>query len=122
MPHILDSESDFHLFRMCWCQRKVPLLHIGDDTPLFGDKNVKDMKDAHAVDSDEEAPFAPDYKQVTESRPLEGMHNCCVSDDRLTLQGTALGEQNGLPLSIGTVIKLVRTRRIEFLGLWPVLY
>ena len=48
---------------------------------------------------------------------MEGMHNRCVSDDRQTLQGTALGEQNRLPLSMGAVIKLVRTRRIEFLGL-----
>ena len=48
---------------------------------------------------------------------MEGMHNRCVSDDRPTLQGTALGEQNGLPLSMGAVIKLVRTWRIEFLGL-----
>ena len=45
------------------------------------------------------------------------MHNRCVSDDLPTLHGTALREQNGLPLSIGAVIKLVRTRRIEFLGL-----
>ena len=48
---------------------------------------------------------------------MEGMHNRGVSDDRPTLQGTALIEQNGLPLSIGAVIKLVRTLLIEFLGL-----
>ena len=65
---------------------------------------------SHAVDSDEEAPFAPDYKRVNLARPLEGMHNRCVSDDRPTQQGTARGEQNGLPLSIGAVIKLVRCR------------
>ena len=59
----------------------------------------------------------PSLQTTSESRPLEGMHNRCVSDDRPTLHGTALGEQNGLPLSIGAVIKLARTRRIEFLGL-----
>ena len=62
MPHILDSESDFHWFRVCWCQRKVPLPKHQRRYSPFGDNNVKDMKDAHAVDSDVEAPFAPDYK------------------------------------------------------------
>ena len=38
-----------------------------------------------------------------------------VSDDRPTLQGTSLGERNGLPLSMGAVIKLVCTLRNEFL-------
>ena len=33
------------------------------------------------------------------------------------LTTTSLGEQNGLQLSMGTVIKLVRTRRIDFLEL-----
>ena len=54
----------FTCFACAGVNEKYHCLHIGDDTPLFGDKNVKDMKDAHAVDSDEEAPFAPDYKQV----------------------------------------------------------
>ena len=45
------------------------------------------------------------------------MHGHYVSDDRPTPQGTSLGEHNGLPVSMGAVIKSVRTRRIEFLGL-----
>ena len=52
----------------------------------------------------------PSLQTTSESRPLEGMHNRCVSDDRPTQQGTASWEQNGLPLSIGAVIKLVRCR------------
>ena len=48
---------------------------------------------------------------------MEGMpvHNSYVPDDRPTRQGTALGERNGLPLSMGSVTKLVRTQLIEFL-------
>ena len=69
MPHILDSESDFHCFACAGVNEKYHCLNIGDDTPLFGDKNVKDMKDAHAVDSDEEVLFAPDYKRVKTAAP-----------------------------------------------------
>ena len=42
---------------------------------------------------------------------------CTTAVYLTTLQGTALGEQNGSPLSMGAVIKLVSTRRIEFLSL-----
>ena len=31
---------------------------------LFGNKNIKDIKNAHAVDSDEEAPLGPDYQRI----------------------------------------------------------
>ena len=50
---------------------------------------------------------------------LGWMHSSYVSDDRPTQQGTSFGEQNGslLPLSMGAVIKLVSTLRIELLGL-----
>ncbi len=40
-----------------------------------------------------------------------------ASDDRVTLQGTPLGQQNGMPRSMSAIIQLVRTRRILFLGL-----
>ena len=53
----------------------------------------------------------PSLQTTSESRPLEGMHNCCVSDDRPTQQGTACGEQNGLPLSIGAVAPVNRLNR-----------
>ena len=36
---------------------------------IFGDKNVQDIKDCNAVDSDEEAPFGPDYKCVKTTAP-----------------------------------------------------
>ena len=54
----------FTCFTCAGVNEKYHCLNIGDDTPHFGDKNVEDMKDAHAVDSDQEAPFAPDYKRV----------------------------------------------------------
>ena len=25
LPDFVDSESDLHLFRMCWCHREAPL-------------------------------------------------------------------------------------------------
>lgn len=40
-----------------------------------------------------------------------------ASDDRMTLQGTPLGAQNGMPRSMSAIIQLVRARRILFLGL-----
>ena len=38
----------FTCFACAGVNEKYHCLNIGDDTPLFGDKNVKDMKDAHA--------------------------------------------------------------------------
>ena len=35
-------------------------LNIGDFVPRFADMNVKDVKDARTVGSDDEAPFGPD--------------------------------------------------------------
>ena len=53
----------------CAVTKKYRYLNIGDDVPLVADKNVRDVKDAHAVDSDDEAPFGPDYKQVKTTAP-----------------------------------------------------
>ena len=64
-----DSESDLHLFA-CGVTEKYLCLNMGDVFPPFGDKNVKDIKDAHAVILDEEAPFGPSYKRDKTTQPL----------------------------------------------------
>ena len=42
---------------------------MGYDIPLFGDKNVKDIKDTRAVDSDQAAPFGPAYREAVPRQP-----------------------------------------------------
>ena len=56
LPDFVVSESDLHLFCRCWCDsgvtEKYRCLNLGYDIPLFCDKNFKNIKDSHAVDSD----------------------------------------------------------------------
>ena len=64
-----NQNLTFTCFACAGVTEKYSGLNIGDDIPLFVDKNVKDIKNAHAVDSDEKAHFGPDYKRVKTTAP-----------------------------------------------------
>ena len=60
LPGFVLSESTFTCFACAGVTEKYHYLNIGDFVPRFADMNVKDVKDARTVDSDDEAPFGPD--------------------------------------------------------------
>ena len=52
----------FTCFACAGVTEKYRYLNIGDDAALFSVFTVKNIKDAHDMDSDGEAPFGPDHK------------------------------------------------------------
>ena len=61
----------FTCFTCAGVTKKLCFRNFGDDILLFGDQNIKDMKDTRAVDSDdEEAPL---------SRLQTSQDHCCAT-------------------------------------------